>query len=77
MFENVIVDDLNLGENGYRLRIDLRGHPTQALARAHAIAEATFKDNRWHITSVDGKMPNDYQHPSEMRMKVIITAFEV
>lgn len=65
-----------MGNDGFRLRLDLEGHPTDCILRAHDIGQSVFRDLRWHIFSIQAELPRDYEHPSEMRMKVIIVAFD-
>ena len=53
----------------HRVRIDLTGHPTACLAKAHEVAQSVLGDDSWLIKSIDGKHVGDL--PSDFNMKVV------
>lgn len=63
---------VDLDYNGVgRLRIDLEGHPTDAVEHARNIAQLILGSQPWRITSIEGKLPTDSYYDSEMRFKII------
>ena len=59
-----------LGEGG-ELRIELTGHPTDAIHKTRRISELILGESRWRITSAHGEISDDELLDSDMRWSIV------
>lgn len=59
------------------LVITIEGHPSQSIDLAHQLGELILgRTRRWHFMSIEGRVPEDYTHPSEMLLTFVLQGFE-
>lgn len=68
---------LDFDYSSRRLHVKCMGHPTECLDLAHELGSVILgRQYRWHITYINGKLPEDYIQPSEMLMNIQMDGFD-
>lgn len=66
-----IIDAVDFDKTSMIVRVDVLGHPTDALELARSVFTAILSARgAWCITRIDGMMTDEAQYPSDFRMRV-------